>query len=86
MDIVKYMTQWMGEYFGEILQRERKRNQNYRKASETLVRCFNAVDDQNSSIDAYSDAIYDKHDIELDLLYAQGYRDCLALLRFLRML
>ena len=88
MSIIEYMEQWSGEYFSEIFREEKKINRTYREASQQLAEIADILNRNPTEkiIDDYSDAIYDKFEIESGALYAQGFRDCFALLRFLRLL
>ena len=87
MNIISYKAQWKSEYFSDVLQREKEHNRAYRKAGKRLddsaeIMNMNVID---KVIDNYTAAIHNKYGIELELIYAQGYRDCFALLRNLRL-
>ena len=89
MNIIKFMEQWSAEYFDEILRRERKHNHTYQKALQQLLERadqISALCDSDSPVSAYSSAVYKSQGIESELLYAQGYRDCFALMHFLKLI
>ena len=85
MNIIDYIQQCQSEYFNEILQREKQANSAYREAEQKLIDSSKALDVKDASVSAYSDATYEISDIERELIYAQGYKDCLALLKFLQL-
>ena len=43
-------------------------------------------DDSLHVFEAFKENIHELHDLESDMLYIQGFKDCVKLLRFLRLL
>jgi hypothetical protein len=88
--MLEYVKQWTGEYFNEVLQNARKTHPDYETAIQERIRHSKNADGLLSSsekdlqMQAYISSIYHVAGLESELLYFQGYLDCMELLRFLR--
>jgi len=85
------MNEWTYEYFEEVLQKARETRPDYKDAlqergrkSEAIRDLLLADNEQGGEVQAYVDSIYHAAMLESELLYIQGYHDCVDILRFLR--
>ena len=87
--MLDYIKQYTNEYFNEVLQNARKTCPDYETALQQRIarsREANTIlsdGEEASQFKAYIASIYHAAGLESELLYRQGYSDCMEVLRFL---
>ena len=97
--MIDYFTQWLGEYFSTLNPKLKRADPEYGAAIEqTLVLGeqlkpllnnsdgFTLSKEDHIALQQYLDLLCEVNSRRSDLLYLQGYRDCLELLRTLEAL
>jgi hypothetical protein len=90
--MLKFIKQYTGEYFSEVLQNARKTSPEYETAVQERILHSQVVgsllsdNEKGTQLRAYLESIHDATLMESELLYFQGYLDCIEILRFLRII
>lgn len=86
------MNEWICEYFNEVLQKARETRPDYKDALQECSRQSEAIRDlllvdneKGEQVQAYVNSIYHAAMLESEVIYIQGYHDCVNILRFLRL-
>ena len=88
--VIDYMKQWTAEYFSEVLREASEHEVEYQEAIQECRDGSEKIEglllQKESPVQDYVNAVLCRSGIEYDLLYVQGLRDCVSILKGLRVL